>query len=469
MIALGPTVSAARLLRNDSLEAGGEVAFYPALRVNESFDTYFDVPDDLPDYLICRLFAFIGPDDFNVFTVRLQDVTPEGELGDIIWDTGLGAFQLAGSRNSLNSIDLADERIEASARRIRVRFTHAEGFPGPPTIAADTDGITPSRNQLMVQMRNGDWRLTWTEDIGDDDPTIIRPSGDWIVRVEVAEAEVGCGLDPVAPVSDAGASPADAAPQPPARDARSDERDTDAPAARDANTGGDRDAGVMDPVGRDARVRSVDRFVVERVVPSAGEPNTNVEVVIVGEGFPVGESPRVRLEPVGERLLDVAVRSSSTITAIVPAGLLPGTYNLHVERDDGQLAILPEAYTVVGIGELSLTGIEPRHVVEGERPHVTISGLGFAPGTEFRIGGAPLSDLAVVDSHTARARLEIPLAPGTYDVEAQRGDEVVRLPAAFAVQRAAGRSVEGCAAVPGRPVGWIAALVLVGLLRRRRR
>jgi hypothetical protein len=49
---------------------------------------------------------------------------------------------------------------------------------------------------------------------------------------------------------------------------------------------------------------------------------------------------------------DIQYIDSSTLTATVPAGYRPGTYNLHVTNPDGGHAVLPNAFTVYLPGDL---------------------------------------------------------------------------------------------------------------------
>lgn len=363
--------AAADILRNDTAEPGGEIAFYPRLQGEESFRVILDAPA-WPSYRICRLYAWIGPDDFNVFLIRIGEATEAGGERALIWQTGEEAYQLLGSREALGVIDLRGEDIVTDARQLRVRFTHAPGFPAPPTIASDADGITPGRNQIQFMMRNGNEFNDFTENlpVEGNNP---RPPGDWIVRAQVAPANEVCPADDgPGPLMDAGAPdqgvPHDAALEVDAqpRDAavEVDARLRDAGPLRDTAAELDaavdaaapdatpdvapnpaRDATAPDTGGSD---RSLGGFALERISPVAGPIDRNVEVVINGRGFPFGQPITAFLGDT--RLLEAQVLSESTITAIVPAGIPVGTYSLVVERADGQVAILPLAYSAVGQG-----------------------------------------------------------------------------------------------------------------------
>ena len=67
-----------------------------------------------------------------------------------------------------------------------------------------------------------------------------------------------------------------------------------------------------------------------------------LQVTITGTGF--SGIPSLQLGDVW--LEDVVVVDGNTITATVPAGLLPGTYDLTLYNGDCQQAVLVDAFTV---------------------------------------------------------------------------------------------------------------------------
>lgn len=467
------------LLRNDSFAEGDEIAFYPRMQGGEHFTVVLDVPDDHPQYQICRLLMFFGPAGDNVVTVRIGEADAAGDESELIWQSDLDAFQVFGSRDQLAAIDLRAYDVVADARRIRVLVRHVEGADGPPTIAADTDGIEPMRNGITVFQRNGTWFRGFTETL-EPEGLHPRPPGDWILRADIVRPGEMCPgvadpppdlgpfdagpLPPDQGAPDAGPPPVDAAPvvdaappidaAPPPLDAAP--RVDASPPAPDARPAPDQGFGPLE-------VRSIH--------PDRGPPDANVEVVINGRGFPVGGLERVRLGTT--RLLEAEALSDSTIVAIVPAGIAPGPHDLVVERTDGQTAILPAAYTVVGPGELLLSGVTPNTVAEGASTRLTLSGGGFRSGVAFTVGGAPVVDVVVESPTLARGTFATTLAAGTYDVVATAGEQSSRLTAAFTVRRPSSKSSDGCRAAPGAgdrgaPL-WLGVVACALLARRRRR
>ena len=138
-------VAARIVLQNDTLQAGDQIAFFPDMNGGESFLSIFEVPEDYPDYQICRVLVWIGPGGFNIFTIRIGEADDDGDESALIWQSDLDAYQIFGSQQQLSSVDLAGERIRAQTRRLLVRFRHVEGQDAPPGIATDADGITPAK------------------------------------------------------------------------------------------------------------------------------------------------------------------------------------------------------------------------------------------------------------------------------------------------------------------------------------
>ncbi|MEZ4470124.1 MAG: IPT/TIG domain-containing protein [bacterium] len=471
-------VASAQRLQNDSAGPGAEIAFYPRMQAEESFRVILDAPAALPEYRICRILVWIGPNDFNVFTARIGHADDNGLEDALIWQSGLDAYQIFGSRNSFSSIDLRQQNVITDADRLVVAIRHAEGFSAPPTVASDTDGITPRRNRITFLQRDGNWFEGFTEELPEAG-NYPRPPGDWIVRLDVVAPGEACpqgderppdvdfGVPPPPGEPDAGELDAEVvdARRPPPRDAavsRDAAVRSDATTRPDATEQGD--AGPRFDVGPRGGA-----FALQRIVPAAGPPDRNVDVVINGSGFPFGEDVTARLGDV--RLLEADVRSDSTLTAIVPAGMDPGVYALSVTRGDGQEAILPEAYRVLAPGELGVASITPSTVLEGSAEDVEIRGGGFDGATTFAIGPLPVEAM-VIDDGLARGRIDGALVAGTYDVVARRGSDQATLPAAFTVRRPGGVASDdcGCAMSGPAPLPWaLLTLIAAWPVRRRRR
>ncbi len=426
LLFLGSPALSRTVLQNDSVADGEGIVFYPNMRGGESFVSIFDVPADYADFQICRVLLWIGPAGSNIFTVRIGEANDEGDEVDLVWQSDLDAYQVFGSQQQLSSIDLAGQRIRSQAERLRVRIRHVEGQDAPPGIATDVDGITPERNVITALMRNGNLFRGFTE-LLDEGGTPPRPPGDWIVRVEIVQANEACP-DEVAPLPDAGMPP-------PVRDAG-------IPMDQDANTplidaGVAQDAAPvadMAPPQADQRVardsEPLSALELTRISPESGSSDRNTEVVLTGRGFPVAGELFAEIGTNGrtsiQRLLELEVLSGSTATGIVPAGLDPDVYDIRVTRGDGQIAILPSGFTVVGDG-LAVFSVEPNRFAADTPVELTIRGQGFSDDTTFSVAGDRLYNVVLDGETSARGTLNTIAPAGTYDLVARAGENTARL------------------------------------------
>ena len=87
------------------------------------------------------------------------------------------------------------------------------------------------------------------------------------------------------------------------------------------------------------------------LTPDSDPASQPVPVAISGTGF--SGIPSIALG--GLWLEDVVLLDDITITATIPAGLLPGTYDLTLYNGDCQEAVLLDAFTVTGEPDLQIT------------------------------------------------------------------------------------------------------------------
>ncbi|MEE2755342.1 MAG: IPT/TIG domain-containing protein [Myxococcota bacterium] len=475
ILCLSTLATARTVLQNDSVEAGAQIAFYPNMRGGESFVSIFDVPAEYDNYKVCRILLWVGPAGFNIFTFRLAEATEDGDEAQLIWQSDLDAYQVSGSREQMSSVDLAAQRITTNARRLRIRGRHVEGSGAPPGIASDTDGITPGHNRLRVLQRNGSWFSDFT-DVLEDGGSPERPPGDWVFRLEIAH------LDEVCPNGEA-QLPDMSRPRPP----------QDAGVVRDDSGPGDLDAGLPETdvglsdaagfddndtqtVGTDAVPEAdgsplpIVGLELTRINPERGTRDRNTEVVINGRGFLSNNDLFVELGDT--RLLEVDVLSGSTLTAVVPAGLDEGRYDLRITRGDGQVALLPRAFTIVG-DTLNVISVSPRMLAQNAPVDMSIQGRGFGENTQFSIGGIGIESLTFESDEVVRGTFVASLPVGTYDLVARNGDASARLLDAISIIKsggAAGATDGGCSHIGGVPSQTLGVLLLIAIcgLRRRR-
>jgi hypothetical protein len=98
----------------------------------------------------------------------------------------------------------------------------------------------------------------------------------------------------------------------------------------------------IDDVQITAPLPATDPPTPSAVHPDAGSPDVRTTIVITGESF----RPAVVAMLNDTMLANVTYVDATTLSALVPAGMAPGVYNLTVINGDCQSATLSNAYTV---------------------------------------------------------------------------------------------------------------------------
>jgi hypothetical protein len=166
----------------------------------------------------------------------------------------------------------------------------------------------------------------------------------------------------------------------------------------------------------------VDGPAIARIVPSVGWNGQDTPVTLVGSNLT--EAPaRIALEQAGltvAELTGIQLVSSTQIDATVPAGLVPGLYDVRVVFS-GIAFVLPGAFTVTDIPPPELLSIFPESGWNGAPTLVTLTGRGFLPvpavtmiGPDGRL--VTLENLIFVRADSLTAVVPGGLPPGDYTV-----------------------------------------------------
>ena len=168
-------------------------------------------------------------------------------------------------------------------------------------------------------------------------------------------------------------------------------------------------------------------LTVTAMTPAFGAEDQNTAVVIDGAGFK--STPRVYLTPTGspagalaQSLAGVTFQSASRLTAVVRAGLVPGSYDLVVVNPDGSFGIKTQAFTVTSSAAPPpvITSIAPSSVVTATATAVTIQGSGFRAGATVTLtcydaaGVLTAGSAATVTAVTAATVKATVTGTGTY-------------------------------------------------------
>lgn len=127
------------------------------------------------------------------------------------------------------------------------------------------------------------------------------------------------------------------------------------------------------------RVVSTATLTLAAITPTYGSSQVSTGVTVTSNGAFV-PMPRVYLSSgTGTATaLSALVRvDASTMTAVVPKGLAPGTYDLIVVNPDGGVGALPRAFTVIASLTPVVTALNPT-VVPSTGASVNIQGINFA-------------------------------------------------------------------------------------------
>jgi len=154
-------------------------------------------------------------------------------------------------------------------------------------------------------------------------------------------------------------------------------------------------------------------FTVE---PFAASNATSTTVTLFGTGFQ--KTPTLKLGPYS--LLTVRHISSEQLTAVVPAGLPHGIYDLLVANPDGTTALLAQEFMVIGNGP-ALFAVQPTQGVAGVENKIYLQGFNLAAGATVRLGTLHLPTAGIPPTFL-RAVVSPTVATGTYDLHVTNPD-----------------------------------------------
>ncbi len=171
---------------------------------------------------------------------------------------------------------------------------------------------------------------------------------------------------------------------------------------------------------------------ITAIEPNQGYSNSITNVEIRGSGF-YGE-PTVKLGDT--EIQDVTLLNSTTLFAVVQAGLSVGTYNVTVTNPDNSSATLNAGFTVYSPTP------DPRLLLpdrgRSDLPNeIYIYGFNFVPGVEVRLADNS-SPIPLATTRTSSTRLKAVVPPnlpaGVYSVQiANPGESVATLADAYTV------------------------------------
>jgi photosystem II stability/assembly factor-like uncharacterized protein len=161
---------------------------------------------------------------------------------------------------------------------------------------------------------------------------------------------------------------------------------------------------------------------VSSVDPATALNDVDTPVTITGTGFVEEEGGVTITAYLGTTELENVVWVSDTeLTATVPWGMDPGTYDLNVENPNGQTGTLVDAFTLTT--NLSVSAMDPTSGPNDLDTEVTITGTGFIPEREgetvmspptVTLGSTELVDVIWVSTTELTGTVPWGMDPGTY-------------------------------------------------------
>jgi hypothetical protein len=241
--------------------------------------------------------------------------------------------------------------------------------------------------------------------------------------------------------------------------------------------------------------------IVTSVLPNSGPNTVDVPVIIQGTNFQLGATASV-----GSTALSLTMATTNRLDAIVPKGIVPGTYDVIVRNPDGTEGRLVGGYQVLqgdggttgtgggggstgggggstgggggggsasdaGPTALELFDVSPAQAFAADSTNLLITGAGFQTGAQLIIGGKILDGVTVRSAAVLNAILPAnSLSKGVYDVTVVNLDGArATLPMAFSVVAGSQTTKAGCGCTSVDVGSLLGAAVVLLAWRRRGR
>ena len=153
------------------------------------------------------------------------------------------------------------------------------------------------------------------------------------------------------------------------------------------------------------------------IVPASGDANDTTAITINGADFAYIPHVEIGTTP-ATRCTDVVFVSSAQLTANVPAGIAPGTYDVTVINPLNQTGTLAGSYTVnaVPAGEPEVTSVDPPTGTNNADTDVAITGAAFTGTTGVTVGVTACTNVTVVSDTEITATVPAGIMVGDCDL-----------------------------------------------------
>jgi len=148
------------------------------------------------------------------------------------------------------------------------------------------------------------------------------------------------------------------------------------------------------------------------VEPTSGANDQEINIALRGTNF--RGSPRILLGAVD--CTSIQIVSDKLLTAVIPADTPANVYDITYLTEALESVVLPDSFTVVDPGDISILSIDPNVGLDNDTTAVTITGANFLDGATVAIGATTLESVTVSSVTTINATVPSGLTPGTFDV-----------------------------------------------------
>jgi hypothetical protein len=154
-------------------------------------------------------------------------------------------------------------------------------------------------------------------------------------------------------------------------------------------------------------------LTITAVNPVWASGQATTTLTITGTGYVAPMEIKVGAFP----LPTVTLVSTQTLRGILPATITPGIYDVTAIRSDGQRYTKPFAVAIGAMPSIDLSAINPVEATNEVTVTLTLTGSGFSPMTQVKLGDQTLNDVTFVTERLLRAMIPANLTPGAYDVK----------------------------------------------------
>ncbi|MBN9391142.1 MAG: IPT/TIG domain-containing protein [Chloroflexi bacterium] len=155
------------------------------------------------------------------------------------------------------------------------------------------------------------------------------------------------------------------------------------------------------------------------VSPDNGPANNATTITLTGNNYVAGTTAQLGTTA----LTGVTYVSATKITAVVPAGLALGLYDLTVTNPDGQSTTLVGAYTVGQVAPKPVVNLVTPSVTTNTASRVvTLSGSNFIGPVGIALSGVNVPGVTFINASTVTFNLAANYTPGTYDITVTNGN-----------------------------------------------